>query len=310
MKQQHHKDRKALFVKRDLFLKRLTSHDLRLTSNSGFTFVELMIAVLIGMIIISATYATYISQHRSFTAQDLIAEMNTTSKIALDMIANDIREAGFGVPQGATYNINGFTKVITATSSAAAPDSFTIIAGFRRAGNLSVPVDSGSAKLKITGAGAVSAGDYISIAGTSLGLVTGITGSDVTILSGIDKSFPAGAPVYLIEDRTYQVVGMELRRGSDVIAENIEDFQIAYGYDMNDNGTIETAEFYDTPPAVDRRLQRIRVNVLARTSREDPDFLGQGRPPNMIENRDHSAAPNDSYKRRWWQMEVNLRNPL
>ena len=56
-------------------------------------------------------------------------------------------------------------------------------------------------------------------------------------------------------------------------------------------------------------LLRIRLNLLARTARPDPNFQGQGNPPAAIENRNHSST-DDSLRRRLWQMEVALRNPL
>ena len=67
-------------------------------TDGGFTLIELLIALVISMVIIGAIYGSYISQQRSYIAQDQVAEMNSTSKIALDMIVNDIREIGFGLP--------------------------------------------------------------------------------------------------------------------------------------------------------------------------------------------------------------------
>jgi len=306
----------------------------RLSSCGGFTLIELMIAAVIGMIVVGAVYTTYISQQRSFVVQDQVAEMNSTSKIALDMIVNGIREAGFAVPEAGTYNINGFTNVITATDSTAAPDSITIIGGYRHIGYIAADVSSGETILKLKDCVTCAGFDasklntqdrrHISIVGLSYAEVIGISGNDITIQSGIDKSFLADVPVYLVEDTTYQVVGMQLQRvrrlncaafgggpnceDMDVITENVEDFQIAYGYDTNDNGTIEPAEFIDVPPATDR-LRRIRINILACTARGDPNIFGQGNPPVVIENRNH-VATNDGLRRRWWRMEVDLRNPV
>jgi hypothetical protein len=76
----------------------------------------------------------------------------------------------------------------------------------------------------------------------------------------------------------------------DVIAENIDDFQVTT-VDTNDDGTAD----------------RIRINILARTPRPDLNFQGQGNPPSQIENRNH-VPTTDSFRRRWWQMEVDLRN--
>lgn len=337
MRQQHHR-------KQPIVDSLLLTIDCRLSTNSGFTLIELMIAVVIGMIIIGATYATYISQQRSFTAQDQVAEMNSTSKIALDMIANDIREAGLGVPAAGTYNINGFITVITSTDGGAgSPDSITILGGFRKAGTLcsnsaGIAISPNDTQLVLVPpAGSSTLGNInttdkknISIGGLSFGIVIGGGGASTTITlqNPIGRAYPKytdlngngncddgeGVPVYLVEDITYQVVGNQLQRvrgfDTDVIAENIEDFQIVYGFDANEDGVIDPGEWVNTLASVDSRLRRIRVNILARPARPDPNYEGQGNPPDMIENRDLTAIPNDSRRRRWWQMEVDLRNPI
>lgn len=324
MRQQHREKQLVIYTQRS------KARDRRLSTNGGFTLVELMIAIVIGMIIIGATYATYISQQRSFVAQDQVAEMNTTSKIALDMIANDIREAGFGLPEGGTFNINGFTSIINFTDKTDAPDTITILGGFRKAGTLcsnssgeAIKADDTQVNIKPP-SGATTLKDInttdkknISINGISFDIVKTGGGSTMTIelQNPVGKTYPKytdqngngkcddgeGVPVYVIEDITYQVVGTDLQRvrrlngGSpdiDVIAQNIEDLQFAM-VDINGDGITD----------------RIRVNILARTARPDPNFQGQGNPPATIENRNHTPT-NDSYRRRWWQMEVDLRNPI
>jgi len=344
MKQQHHKDREALCVKRNLSLKRLVTHyGLRITQH-GFTITELMIAVVIGMIVIGATYSTYIVQQRSFTGQDQVAELNSTSKIALNIITNDMREAGFGVRGAAAFNVNGFTTAITATDSNAAPDQITLVGGFRRAGTLCSngagtnisPTDN--VLILVPPAGSTQLDNInttdqrnISIGGLSFGVVIAGGGATTTITlqNPIGSSYPMftdldgngncddgeGVPVFVVEDYTYQVVGTDLHRvrringgtpDTDVIAENIEDLQIAYGADTNGDNTIDI--FRNTPLATDTILS-VRLNILARTARADMNFEGQGNPPATIENR-NLAATNDNFRRRWWQMEVDLRNPI
>ena len=46
-------------------------------NNTGFTIIELLIAILISMMLIAAATATYIAQNRSFTAQESVSEVNT-----------------------------------------------------------------------------------------------------------------------------------------------------------------------------------------------------------------------------------------
>lgn len=315
----------------------------RLSTDSGFTLVELMIAIVIGMILIGSIYGTFISQQSSFTTQDQVAEMNTASKVALDMIVNDIREIGFCVPEAGTYTINGFANVIIATDSTTTPDSITVIGGSRRAGTLCSNAAGNAISSTDTQLILVPLSGYtqldninttdkknISIAGISFGIVTAGGGATTTITlqNSIGKKFPKytdsngnevcddgeGMPVYLVEDITYQVVGTQLKRGTNVIAENIEDFQIAYGVDTDSDGIVN--DFRYSPPnnkplvLLTDKVLSIRVNILATTARQDPSFQGQGKPPNPIENRNNHVATNDSLRRRWWRMEVGVRNPI
>jgi hypothetical protein len=319
-----------------------------------------MIAVVIGMIVIGATYSTYIVQQRSFTGQDQVAELNSTSKVALNIMVNDIREAGFGVPEAGTFNVNTFQRAINATDSTTLPDQITIVSGFRRAGTLCGSGTVGNirpVRLTDTQLIIVRASDQsdwiinetdrrnISVSGLSFGVVAPGGGpttqiSIITLQNPIGSAYPSyyrdlnkndqcdvgednncqcedgeGMPVYVVEDHTYQVVGTDLQRvrringgtpDTDVIAENIEDLQIAYGADTNGDNTIDI--FRNTPLATDTILS-VRLNILARTARQDQNFEGQGNPPSTIENR-NLAATNDNFRRRWWQMEVDLRNPI
>jgi len=267
-----------------------------------------------------------------------VAEMNSTSKIALDMIVNDIRESGFGLPEdlptiqraSGCLGINGFTQKITSTNSSSAEDKITLLAGFRRIGTIATAFSAGSPTLTLTATDLLKDGTtfkpdrgYISIGGVSFAIVTAISGNILTLDTTIpvDKTFPVNVPVYLVENVTYEVVNGQLQRtrrsdnsgGScgttpetDVIAEHIEDFQIAYGVDTDSDGVIDQ---YRNAPLASDSLLRIRLNLLARTAKADPNFQGQGNPPAAIENRSHSTT-DDSLKRRLWQMEVALRNTI
>jgi prepilin-type N-terminal cleavage/methylation domain-containing protein len=324
MRQQHHKDHNGLCIKSDPFLKRLathyalrSTHHTALITQHGFTLVELMIAIFISMIIITATYAAYISQQRSFTSQDQVTEMNSTSKIALDTISNDIRETGFGLPSDLTTiqrsagcpGINGYLQSINITDRTSGTDEITILGGFRLVGNISADVSMGSTILTLSSTGNLNITDrsYISIAGLGFAIISGISGNTLTLHDSTpaDRRYPPGMPVYLVENITYRVVNRRLYKirrlnsgvcstnsDVDVIAENIDDFQVAT-VDTNSDGTTD----------------RIRINILARTPRPDLNFQGQGNPPATIENRKH-ASTNDSFRRRWWQTEVDLRNQI
>ena len=71
----------------------------RLKSNRGFTLIELMVALALTGMVAAAAYGFYISQNRTYIAQDRVVEMQQNLRSALDIMVRDIRMAGCD-PQG------------------------------------------------------------------------------------------------------------------------------------------------------------------------------------------------------------------
>jgi type IV pilus assembly protein PilW len=78
---------------------------LPMNTSNGFTLVELMITVAISGIIIAAIYSAYISQQRTYLAQEQVAEMQQNIRAAIDMMAREIRMAGYDPTQSAGAGI-------------------------------------------------------------------------------------------------------------------------------------------------------------------------------------------------------------
>ena len=71
-------------------------------SINGFTLVELMVSMSIGMVIIAAVTTTFMSQTRIYNAQEQINEMQQNARGALDIIAREVKMAGYN-PNGASF---------------------------------------------------------------------------------------------------------------------------------------------------------------------------------------------------------------
>jgi type IV pilus assembly protein PilW len=67
---------------------------------SGFTLVELLIAMLISLLLLSAISAAFISQRKAYDVQEQINEMVQNARAAMDMISREVRMAGYD-PSGA-----------------------------------------------------------------------------------------------------------------------------------------------------------------------------------------------------------------
>lgn len=296
------------------------------SNNKGYTLIELMIAIVIGLILISAASVTYVAQNRSYVAQDSVSEVNTQSKIAHDLILDDIRSAGFGAPGDMdVMPVNGLTSVITAVDSDVTPDAITIVSGFSVIGHLQCKMEpfntnlcgQDSDTITLSDTSGLVAGDVLSIDGIETALIQSISGANVTLDRRLIAPYDAGRPVYHVQDVTYSVDGsMGLWKEAEAIADSIEDLQFAYAVDADGDGDIDDQnadnafgpeDFIDSP-ADFSSIRAIRVNILARTEKGDVNYESQGNPPASIENRVHGPT-GDDFRRRWWQSMVTLRNP-
>lgn len=86
--------------------------------NRGFTLVELMIAMAVGGIVMAAVMTAFMSQHRSYLAQDDVVEMQQNVRVAMDMLVRDIRSAGYN-----PNNIGGGVGITTVGITAPTGDA-------------------------------------------------------------------------------------------------------------------------------------------------------------------------------------------
>ena len=62
---------------------------------SGFTLVELMIAMTIGLIIMAALSSTFVMQRKIYDVQEQTVEMMQNARAGMDMMSREIRMAGY-----------------------------------------------------------------------------------------------------------------------------------------------------------------------------------------------------------------------
>ena len=74
----------------------------------GFTLVELLISMAMGLIITTALSSTFLLQNDAYEAQNQIIDVVQTTRTALDMMSREIRMAGYN-PQGAAFVFDGIT---------------------------------------------------------------------------------------------------------------------------------------------------------------------------------------------------------
>jgi type IV pilus assembly protein PilW len=79
--------------------------------NRGFTLIELLVAMGLGLVVLGAVLKVFVSQNRTNAAQQEVAYAQQNVRAAMDLMAREIRTAGYD-PED-----NGFEAIKTATSS-------------------------------------------------------------------------------------------------------------------------------------------------------------------------------------------------
>ena len=66
----------------------------RIGTASGFTLIELMVAMLLGLIVIGGVVSVFLANQQSYRTNQALSDVQDGSRIAFEMMARDIRDAG------------------------------------------------------------------------------------------------------------------------------------------------------------------------------------------------------------------------
>ena len=68
---------------------------MKMRSNSGFTLVELLVAIALGLVILAGLFQTFRTQHDTYIVQDQVAAMQQNLRAAMYLITRDLQMAGW-----------------------------------------------------------------------------------------------------------------------------------------------------------------------------------------------------------------------
>ncbi|MBH0202034.1 MAG: hypothetical protein HP496_06995 [Nitrospira sp.] len=205
----------------------MEQHKIQMSNQDGMTLVELMFAATIAVGIVAAGLAVVTSFERSNATTGQTGETQQNVRNAMEMIARDIRQAGFGKIAAVG---NCPTAIVPQDNAAAGPDtgpdriSLVVPIGnsvgtvTRPPWILQGPIGPGFVTLILASAQAVTdmttewgggtlVGATVSIAGSATATVTAAGGSTITITPiPAPVAFGANTPVYLLQCITYQII--------------------------------------------------------------------------------------------------------
>jgi prepilin-type N-terminal cleavage/methylation domain-containing protein len=257
---------------------------LRLKRNKGLTLIELLVAMAISAVLMAAMYRTFIGQHRAYTVQEQVVDMQQNARVAINRMMREIRMAGFGnvsMVLPVQFVVYGQTRTFYHVINPDTPvaGSITIITATEDFANIT-NIDLQNKKVTVNrltnpeGTPLFDTGKrkYISIGGLEGHEITNIVGTDLTLKDNLRPNHPMNTPVFPIRAISYQVLIEDnktiLRRDENIeggrqpLAENIENIQFEY-LDANANPTVNPTD-----------IRMVRATVTARTSMSDPEFKG------------------------------------
>lgn len=237
---------------------------------SGFTLIELMIAMVILGIVISAAFAVALSIMNSYREHRRAVSVERSARGAMNVLSDAVRNASPGVSDANIIDLVGCSTVgaVAVTNSSTEPDRLRVVSGYGGVvTSLRDVFDQNSATLTVTDGSQLSEGDHLLVTdfvtGAHLVRITGITeGSDdwQLDLSATPTSACSPAPAafsypvlttvirakvaeYYVDDTGTVPVLMRDPDGTgslpaEAIAEGVEDLQVAIGVDENGDNVI------------------------------------------------------------------------
>jgi type IV pilus assembly protein PilW len=306
-------------------------------SEAGFSLVEVMSALVILAIAMTAVFATFISQQQSFTVQNRVAEMQQNLRQAVEFMSRDIRMAGYGIPDNITVPNNVIAAGVTsmralyAKDNTTGPDEIYVLYMFDMDANQPPAVNTAA----MTGTGSVNVDNTTGFlpTGGELVLITDGATADLyqttaagagvlTFGAGVynaghTKLYGVGPPPstvakarfvrYFIDastDPAHPTLMVDRNtpgQAAQPLADDIEDMQLTYGLDTGGDGIVDA---WTSSPATPSQIRQIQLQYIARTRLPEAGW-SETRP--ALGNHAIGTTP-DGYRRRTYDIVLDVRN--
>lgn len=238
---------------------------------SGFSLIELMIAMSLGLILLLVIGTVFVSSRQVFREQEDIARLQESGRYALEIIGRNIKQAGH-----VEMPFSGFKVAFEGTAISGTNGGTGI------ADTLTIQYEGAVGDRDCDGEAVTVAGriiqNHFNLDTANAQLQCAGTIADV-------PSAPAAAPT------------------GQVLLENVEDLQILYGIDTDGDQSVDQ---YTAIPADWNQVVTTRVCVLIRSERLNIVSAG-----NYLDCNDTAVAiPADRRLRRAFTATINLRNRI
>ena len=318
--------------------------------NSGFTIIELMIASTILVIVLVFTMQIFTVNNRAYVKIDSVVDTQQSARAISSIFERDLRHAGMMVPEAAALcgvdNTGDPDLLYISDHTAINPvDAIGAFDGGLVQGTVSqVNVSPTRTTLNLdtlvmepdtpdpsydTDGNGVNDSDFRQNGGvivtdtmdpsrgSACGIVTNVNlatpSITVVIKTGALGNVAGAYALTAVPALEYRIDSNKLYRNNLILADGVEDLQLAYFLDSNGNHALDVGELYGisgnnyvAKTSDARDLRAVRFNVVTRTRSEDDRFTQGFIQPR--ENRVVGGATQDGYRRRVHTAIVRMRN--
>jgi type IV pilus assembly protein PilW len=304
-----------------------------LRSDAGFTLVELLMAIPIGLVLTAGIYATFKAQQDSYLAQDQLGAMQQNLRGAMYVITDDLQMAGYLTTHDArSYSLDwdGRGGVESKRPLIISGDNVNAAGDGIKDNTDTIVIVKASDEGRPLGIAENATGTQITLqdmdvdlnaSGKKFGVlvkqdlsradffvVQSIAGNTIALTGGLANTYGEGDLIYRVDIIIYKIdddsTRPSLRRrnlgqdnGYQVVAENIDNMQFRY--------QLNSGAWTDNPAGSEPNIRAVQVFLVARTAKPQRGYKDRAT-YNFANNP--ITNPNDGFRREVLSSTVKIRN--
>jgi len=293
----------------------------RRLAGAGFTLIEMMVALAIGLAVVGALIAAYLSSFASGRHSDAVVQITEDATLALNVMRQQVAQAGFSTPHGVDEAGRLVLHQFNAIAGCEAAGFSDLQAGIQASANCqsTSPDQSTSDAVEVAYEGSVLPGK------ASNGILGGAGAPQP--LDCLGNTFAkthddATGDDYWLNDSKFYVADGSLychgpgNRAGAAIVQNVETLQVTYGMANSARGESDAGQVahYDNAPPPGspfwNNVVSVRLCVQVRSAAKVLDKASTATLGNWIDCRNVQRTAADGYLRRTFTTTIALQNRL
>jgi len=208
----------------------------------GFSLVELMVALLVGLMVVGALLSTFFATMVGNRHGQALAQVTEDANIALNMLRSQISQVGYGMPTGVD-GAGKFVKHYVGVGLVGCDTAFSDLS--KDIGNLACPAGTGADSIAL----AYEADDRNSVMSTAPAAPLDCLGNKLTPIGTGTSAYYLNYSRFFLDTPSGATRKALYCRGpgntgAQALVENIENMQVLYGVSNNIGGTPAQVDYY------------------------------------------------------------------